>query len=176
VDEEKILKGKSVEAIKAACLYIACKEHKSTRTFKEICNLTKVSKKEIGRCYKILQPHLLEPQKAMSFDSYVYRFCSQLDMGQDIVRGALRVCLINQLCEKVQDKGLLAGRSPITVVAACLYFVSCLSANPVSAKSIADTAQCTESTLKSGYKILYEDREDLAKDLNMRNDITHLPV
>jgi transcription initiation factor TFIIB len=95
VDEEKILKGKSVEAIKAACLYIACKEHASSRTFKEICNLTKVSKKEIGRCYKLLQPHLIDPAgstgTAGSLDSYVYRFCSQLDLGQDIVRGSLRV-------------------------------------------------------------------------------------
>jgi transcription initiation factor TFIIB len=42
VDDEKILRGKSVDAIKAACIYIACREHKSSRTFKEICNLTKV--------------------------------------------------------------------------------------------------------------------------------------
>lgn len=55
VNDDKLLKGKSPEAIMAACIYIACREHQVTRTFKEICNVTKVSKKEIGRCFKILQ-------------------------------------------------------------------------------------------------------------------------
>jgi hypothetical protein len=56
VDDEKLLKGKSSDAIIAACIYIGCREQNLARTFKEICALTKVSKKEIGRCYKLLQP------------------------------------------------------------------------------------------------------------------------
>lgn len=55
VDDNKLLKGKSREAAMAACIYIACREHQVTRTFKEICNVTKVEKKEIGRCFKLLQ-------------------------------------------------------------------------------------------------------------------------
>ena len=43
MDEEKLLRGKGVESIIAACIYIACKEHHVARTFKEICSLTKVN-------------------------------------------------------------------------------------------------------------------------------------
>jgi transcription initiation factor TFIIB len=93
VDDEKLLKGKSQDAIKAACIYIACKEHQSQRTFKEICNLTKVSKKEIGKCYKILQPLLDGTVGQGSLDSYVYRFCSQLDLGSEVVGASLKVLM-----------------------------------------------------------------------------------
>jgi transcription initiation factor TFIIB len=79
------------------------------------------------------------------------------------------------LCEKVAQKDMLAGRSPITIVAACLYFVSCLSENGCTSKDIADTCQCTESTLKNAYRILYEQRIELIEGLGMKLDASHLP-
>ncbi|KAJ3254873.1 transcription initiation factor IIB [Boothiomyces macroporosus] len=159
VDDEKTLRGKSAEAIKAACLFIACREHKSERTFKEICNLTKVSTKEIGRCYKLIQPTLSKPSQPKTLDAYVRRFCSQLDVNNETTRSALK------LCQMVSDRGILAGKSPITLIAACLYFASALSDDPKSAKDIALTAQCTESTLRNAYRKIYEDRYELGKDL-----------
>jgi transcription initiation factor TFIIB len=90
VDDEKLLKGKSLDAIKACCLYIACKQHNATRTFKEICNLTKVSKKEIGKCYKTLQPHM-QHAEAGSLDSYIYRFTSQLSLDNKVRAAGLKV-------------------------------------------------------------------------------------
>lgn len=45
VDEEKILRTKNETAIIAACIFIACKQGRVPRTFKEIVALTNVSKK-----------------------------------------------------------------------------------------------------------------------------------
>lgn len=45
VDEEKLLKGKSQDAIIAACIFIACRQGRVARTFKEIVALTSVPKK-----------------------------------------------------------------------------------------------------------------------------------
>ena len=44
-----VLRGKNIEAQAAACLYIACRQDGVPRTFKEICAISRVSKKEIGR-------------------------------------------------------------------------------------------------------------------------------
>jgi transcription initiation factor TFIIIB Brf1 subunit/transcription initiation factor TFIIB len=41
--------------------------------------------------------------------------------------------------------------------------------NPTTAKSIADTAQCTESTLKNAYRLLLEEEGDLLAVLNIKN-------
>ena len=91
VEDEKMIKGKSGEAVKASCIYIACGMHHSARTFKEICNLTKVSKKEIGKYYKLLQPKLKEPTSNLSLDAYVFRFSSQLDLSSRIQQAAVKV-------------------------------------------------------------------------------------
>ena len=55
VDDAKAFKGKSQEAIIAGCIFIACRQCKVPRTFREIYALTKVSKKDIGRTFKALE-------------------------------------------------------------------------------------------------------------------------
>jgi transcription initiation factor TFIIB len=54
VHEEKTLKGRANDAIASACLYIACRQDGVPRSFKEICAVSKYSKKEIGRCFKLI--------------------------------------------------------------------------------------------------------------------------
>lgn len=48
-------KGKPQDTIIAGCIFIACRKCKVPRTFKEIFSLTKVSKSEIGRIFKLLE-------------------------------------------------------------------------------------------------------------------------
>lgn len=55
VDDAKAFKGKSQDVIIAGCIFIACRQCKVPRTFREIFALTKVSKKEIGRIFKALE-------------------------------------------------------------------------------------------------------------------------
>lgn len=45
VDEEKMLRGKDSNAVIAACIFIACRQGRVPRTFKEIVALTSVPKK-----------------------------------------------------------------------------------------------------------------------------------
>ena len=54
VHDGKNLKGRSNDAIAAASLYIACRQEGVPRTFKEIVAVSTVSKKEIGRCFKLI--------------------------------------------------------------------------------------------------------------------------
>ena len=54
IKDGKNLKGKANDAITAACLYIACRQEEVPRTFKEIVSVSTVSKKEIGRCFKLI--------------------------------------------------------------------------------------------------------------------------
>lgn len=167
VDEEKLLRGKGLESIMAACICmlkltvdIGCREQNVTRTFKEICALTKVSKKEIGRCYKLLQPLFENPAQQISIDAYISRFSSHLSLPNNVQKAAL------QVTNKTMAMGILAGKSPISIVAACLYFVSCISDTKKNAKDIAETAGCTENTLRNAFKTLYENNVELHAAIN----------
>ena len=59
-EESKLFKGKSQEALIAGCIFISCRRNSLPRTFREIYNLTKVSKKEIGKVFKMLEKFLQE--------------------------------------------------------------------------------------------------------------------
>eukprot|EP00775_Hariotina_reticulata_P013110 gene13110-13238_t len=56
--ESKGLKGRSLKAVYAACIYVAAKREGNNRTFKEICAvMPEVSKVEIGRCFTSIDKH-----------------------------------------------------------------------------------------------------------------------
>lgn len=55
VSDAGAFRGKSQDAIIAGCIFIACRQCKVPRTFREVFALTKVSKKEIGRIFKALE-------------------------------------------------------------------------------------------------------------------------
>ena len=55
VNDAGAFKGKPTEAVIAGCIFIACRQGKVPRTFREVYELTKVTKKEIGRTFKSLE-------------------------------------------------------------------------------------------------------------------------
>jgi len=167
----KNLRGKKQEPIIAACFYIACKQQKVPRTLNEISNLTRVSKKEIGRCYKLLK-NILYTQEVNTddinineiieadsiftkIDSYIERFGTQLDLPASIRKNARTVAI------KANTAGTLGGKSPITLVAACLYFATHMLKEPKTSKDVAEVCGCTESTMKSAYRQLYDHRDEI---------------
>lgn len=53
--DEGAFRGKSQETVIAGCIFIACRQCKVPRTFREVFSITKVSKPEIGRIFKQLE-------------------------------------------------------------------------------------------------------------------------
>ena len=64
--ERKSVKCGNNDAVSAACLLLACRQEEVPRTFKEICSVSKVAKKKIGRMLKT--------------EYVVSRFCSKLNL------------------------------------------------------------------------------------------------
>ncbi|KAJ3131000.1 transcription initiation factor IIB [Physocladia obscura] len=175
----KQLSSKPDEWIMAACIYLACRQNSVSRTFKEICGLTNVPKKEIGKLYKILAQHFSKENKEQGKEttraqatpeSFIRRFAGELEL-ENSVRSA---CV--QVGNRVFENDILAGRSTISLVASVIYFVVCMSDTPKTAIEIAKISGCTESTLKTSYKILYQHREALIKDIKTAKGLEALPA
>ncbi|KAI8580178.1 hypothetical protein K450DRAFT_163305, partial [Umbelopsis ramanniana AG] len=74
VEDEKLLRGKASDAIIAACIFIACRQEKVDRTFRDICALTEVPKTQIAVCFKILQNKLQTDTATMNSEDMMTRF------------------------------------------------------------------------------------------------------
>lgn len=86
VRDSKKLPGKSTEALSAACLYIACRKEQVPRTFREICAVSQVSKKEIGRSFKLIVQILEEDLKVVDASHLLNRFCANLEEPPKVVK------------------------------------------------------------------------------------------
>ncbi|KAJ3383291.1 transcription initiation factor IIB [Entophlyctis sp. JEL0112] len=175
----KQLSSKPQEGIMAACIFLACRQHYVSRTFKEICGLTNVPKKEIGKLFKIIQHQYSKENKEQGREttrtqatpeSFIRRFTGDLELDN-----AVRLACV-QVGNRVYQNDILGGRSTISLAASVIYFVVCMSDSPKSAIEIAKISGCTESTLKTSYKILYQHREELIQGIQTAKGLEALPV
>jgi transcription initiation factor TFIIB len=84
------------------------------------------------------------------------RYCSQLGLkSQQFVK------VSQGLADKMSTVGDLAGRSPLSVAAACIYMASYLLGKGKSPREISQVAGVSDGTIRTAYKYLYQERERL---------------
>ncbi|KAL9613842.1 MAG: hypothetical protein Q9167_001640 [Letrouitia subvulpina] len=178
VHDKNAFKGKSQETVIAGCIFIACRQCKVPRTFREIFALTKVPKAEIGRIFKNLEKFFAEQNEEKKkaaqaggaidlnnpeFNStesttpkeLCVRYCSNLNLPQQCN------ILSQDIAKKLESIGSLAGRSPISTAAACIFMASHLLGMGKTAKDIAPVAGVSDGTIRNAYKLIYVEREKL---------------
>ena len=52
--EKKLVRGRSIQGLVAACLYAACRNTGTPRTLQDIANGMNIRKKDIARCYRLI--------------------------------------------------------------------------------------------------------------------------
>lgn len=102
------------------------------------------------------------------------RFCGNLGLNQQCV------LLSQDIATKMQNGGALAGRSPLSVAAACIYMASHLMGTPKSPKDISNVAGVSDGTIRTSYKLCYKERDSLLKgtrwEQSEKVDLKRLPV
>ncbi|KAL2758797.1 hypothetical protein ACRALDRAFT_1061897 [Sodiomyces alcalophilus JCM 7366] len=166
------MKGKPQDVLIAGCIFIACRQAGVGRTFREIFQVTNVSKKEIGRVFKQLEAFLQKVKEqnpggnviqdlsgyksstSTNAEDLCTRFTSQLAF-----RNSQKIENVSRaLARKTTSVSELAGRSPLSVAAACIYMASNLMGEPKTSKDIAAVAGVSDGTIKTAYKFLYHAR------------------
>jgi len=115
------LKGRANEAVATASLYIACRQEGVPRTFNELCAYSRITKKEIGRCFKLILHAKGTCLDQISTDDFMSRFCSNLGLSTTVQRAAATIASV------AVNRDIVAGRSPISVAAAAIYMASQVS-------------------------------------------------
>lgn len=146
--KKNLVRGRSIEGIVAASLYIACRRAGIPRSLDEISQNSDITKKQLGKNYRFLARQLKIKLTLISPADYVPRFASNLGLSGKVESYAIDI--INQS----RQKGLLSGCEPTGVAAAALYISSVLLCERKTQKEIAEISGVTEVTIRNRFKQL----------------------
>jgi transcription initiation factor TFIIB len=145
---EGLIRGRSIQGISAASVYIACRQCGLTRALEEIANALKISRKEVGRSYRFLvkkMDYSVPPVKAKQFIS---KFSNQLMMKGKVDEIAYKILVA------AKNINLMSGRGPMGIAAAASYIASVIVGEKRTQREIAEIAKVTEVTIRNRYKEL----------------------
>lgn len=143
-----LVRGRSIEAVVAASVYIACRRSYIPRALDEIANASNVSKKCIGKTYRFLSRELHIKLNPTSPRDYISRFASKLGLSGRVQAKSIEI--INES----EQNGFISGKGPTGVAAAALYIASLLLGERKTQREIAEIAGVTEVTIRNSYKEL----------------------
>ncbi|MFX1522670.1 MAG: transcription initiation factor IIB family protein [Promethearchaeota archaeon] len=146
--KKKLLRGRSINGMVAACLYFACRERKIPRTLQEILDETSISAKNVRRCYRTLIRELNLKVPSTDPISLIPRFIAELELDAEAENATIRIL------QSFISKFSTSGKDPKGLCAGALYLVCKMKDKRVSQKEIANLVGVTEVTLRSRYKEL----------------------
>ncbi len=148
--KHKLIKGRSIEELVSAMLYITCRQCGVPRTLKEVAEVSRMPLKKIRRTYLSLLKKLDIKLALADPARYIPRFCSELGLSDVIRERAIEI--IKEGGETIAAKGW----APAGTAAAAIYLAMTLSGEVgyQEEKEIARVAGTTPVTLRNRYKEL----------------------
>ena len=148
--EKKLIRGRSIEGMVAASLYGACRQCGVPRTLDEISDTTHMSRKDVGRNYRLIVKGVGLKNMPTAPQDYIARFCSELRLSSNVQSKTM------EILKESEEKGLLSGRGPTGAAAASLYIASVICGERRTQCEVAEVAGVTEVTIRNRYKELTE--------------------
>lgn len=140
-----LLRGRSLEGFAAAAIYATCRTDSVSRTLGEIVDTARASEAELKAAYDALNRELGLPTGPIDPSEYLARFACDLELPQSVERRA------RELVAAAHDRGLVSGRNPGGVAAACLYTAADERCHDLTQSEAASVAGVTPVTLRSTY-------------------------
>ena len=145
----RLIKGRSLESMVAACVYAACKIGNVPRSLDEIAKVSKSDRKEISRSYRLIINEgivpKIPPSKAIDF---IPRLVSELRLSVKVQYCAVEIIRV------ADQMGLSSGRIPEGLAAAAVYLATIIHNERRTQKEVASIANVTEVTIRNRFKEL----------------------
>jgi transcription initiation factor TFIIB len=148
--KEHLIRGRSIQGVTSAAIYVACRQCGLARTLEEIAQASNINKKEVGRSYRFLIKELNYFIPPLKPSQYITKFSNQLTMQGKVEE------IAHKILTTARDLKLTSGRGPTGIAAAASYIASVLTGERKTQREIAEIAQVTEVTIRNRYKELVE--------------------
>ena len=159
--EQNKVKGRSIEHLVLASIYIAAKLTRYPLLIDEIIKMAKIKKKDITSTYRIIirelniPPNYLIVSPEIYIDRIVHRFRMEYKEQKDLFdRDVIR--LAKRIVVEAKNLGLTSGKKPISIAAAALYVAAEKLGKEVVQSHLAKVSMITEVTIRNRQKEFLE--------------------
>lgn len=148
--KQNLIKGRSIEELVSAMLYIACRQYGIPRTLKEIAAVSRMPLRKIRRACVFLLRKWEIKLAPVDPACYIPRFCSELGLNDATRKKAI------EIIREDNGTGIAKGWAPAGTAAAAIYIATILSSKDEhrTEKEIAKVAGTTDITLRNRCKEL----------------------
>jgi len=146
--KKKLLRGRSINSMIAACIYLAIRVKKVPRTLQEILEESSENEKDIRRCYRVLIRELNIKSPNTDPSSLIPAYIADLQLNNEVERIATKI--VNEFSSNFST----SGKDPKGIVAGALYLACRIKGLELTQRQIAEVVGVTEVTLRSRFKEL----------------------
>ncbi|MFX0065200.1 MAG: hypothetical protein ACFFC7_23760 [Candidatus Hermodarchaeota archaeon] len=149
-----LLKGRTIEAMSAACLYLSARDEGATKSLREIISVSNLELNELSASVRLIIERLGIRPKQTNFALECHRLGTLLNMTPQTSNEAVKII------EKAQQAGLTIGKNPASVVSAAIYIAGNQTGERRTQDQIAKAANTTAVTIRNRFK-------EIVKKLNL---------
>ncbi|MHA1972196.1 MAG: transcription initiation factor IIB [Candidatus Hodarchaeales archaeon] len=155
--KKNLIRGRSIDGMIAASLYLACRKKKLPQTLKDIASVSNISSKELGRCIRIILQKLDLKVSPSDYAALVHRLGISLRVTMKARRQAVKILNL------ARAKGATVGKNPMSLAAAALYISTIQTGERRTQQEIANIARITPVTIRNRFKELIKILDEEAK-------------
>jgi len=146
--QKGMMRGRSIHAVLAAAIYIACRQMEVPRTLDEIATIGNIKRKSIAKCHRELILELQLTLPTIDTTKCIARVANKANISEKTKHQAMT------LMNDVVKNGISAGKDPMGLAASVLY-ASCIKTGERKTQvDLANAAQITGVTIRNRFKDL----------------------
>jgi len=139
----KLVKGRSIQGLVAACVYAACRDTETPRTLDNVADGINIRRKDVARCYRLIFRELDLKVPVADPVNGIPRIASIAGLGEKTKRKAVEIL---KMAKKI---GMVAGKDPTGLAAAALYLACITDGGSKTQKEISEASGVTEVTIRN---------------------------
>jgi transcription initiation factor TFIIB len=145
-----LVRGRTIDGMLAAALYIVCREMGTSITLKDIAAASNLTYKDISRNYSVLvfeldiKIPLVDPMKC------IVKVANKLGVNEKTKKQAMNIM------SEVVKREMTPGKVPMGLAGSVLYLSSQITGEVISQANVAQAAGTTEVTIRNRFKDLIQ--------------------
>ena len=144
----KIVRGRSIESVVAATIYLACRIHRIPRSLDEIVSETNANRKKVGFAVRLVVSRVNIKVPLPSAKDLIPRLSADLMLkGRTVLRAT-------EIINQAKASYVTIGKAPGGIAGAALYIAGIIEDDRRTQREIAHASRVTEVTIRNRYKEL----------------------